>query len=62
MFIKSLPHTRLSFRHWDIAVNKANKISVIMKETILKLECTETNVFKLLVQGEKGRGREGKLL
>ena len=30
-----------------------------MKETILKLKCTETNMFKPLVQGEKGRGGEG---
>jgi len=60
MFIESLPYTRLSFRHGDIAVNKANKISVIMKETILKLKCTETDVVQTIRSRGKGKrkGRE----
>lgn len=60
MVIESLPYTRLSFRHWDIAVNKANKISVIMKETILKLKCTETDVVQTIRSRGKGKrkGRE----
>lgn len=58
--IKNLPCARLSFRCWD-AVKPADKILVLMRETVLKLKYTKAKLFQTISWG-KGRAKGGKFL